>query len=184
VQGIVRCTTRGTLTWSLSDPNESSQYGVSVAGEQRTSLGDDRPNVPKADTLDGSAPAQSDGHHVRFPRLHRFRAGIRRRPGLNVAWRVGVFIVGVLITLAGVAMLALPGPGWAAIFIGLAVLATEFAWAHHLLHNAKERVQQAAHKAKDPKRRRLLLILGAVLVVVVAAAGWWYVDRYGWSLPW
>ncbi|HEY5668057.1 MAG TPA: PGPGW domain-containing protein [Candidatus Saccharimonadales bacterium] len=40
-----------------------------------------------------------------------------------------VFMVGSAIVVAGIAMLVLPGPGWAAIFLGFAVLATEFAVA-------------------------------------------------------
>lgn len=40
-----------------------------------------------------------------------------------------VFVVGWAVVLAGVAMLALPGPGWAAIFLGFAILATEFTTA-------------------------------------------------------
>lgn len=40
-----------------------------------------------------------------------------------------VLMVGSAIVIAGIAMLALPGPGWAAIFLGFAVLATEFAFA-------------------------------------------------------
>lgn len=43
-----------------------------------------------------------------------------------------VFIVGVAIIVAGLAMLVLPGPGWAGIFLGFAVLATEFAFAEHV----------------------------------------------------
>lgn len=40
-----------------------------------------------------------------------------------------VLIVGSAIVFTGIAMLVLPGPGWAAIFLGFAVLATEFAAA-------------------------------------------------------
>jgi uncharacterized protein (TIGR02611 family) len=120
---------------------------------------------------------------VRFAGLRRMRAAIKRRRALDATWRVVVLVVGVLIIVAGLAMLLLPGPGWAAIFIGLAVLATEFDWAQRLLHRAKERVQAATKKARDPRRRRLLLAGGAVLLVVAAGVGWWYVDRYGWALP-
>ena len=42
-------------------------------------------------------------------------------------------MVGSGLVLAGIAMLVLPGPGWLAIFAGLAVLAAEFAWAETLL---------------------------------------------------
>jgi len=40
-----------------------------------------------------------------------------------------VFMVGTAVIVAGLAMLVLPGPGWAAIFLGFAILATEFAFA-------------------------------------------------------
>lgn len=40
-----------------------------------------------------------------------------------------VFIVGVSVIAAGIVMLVIPGPGWAAIFVGFAILATEFAFA-------------------------------------------------------
>lgn len=40
-----------------------------------------------------------------------------------------IFMVGFAVVAAGIAMLALPGPGWAAIFLGFAILATEFAFA-------------------------------------------------------
>lgn len=43
-----------------------------------------------------------------------------------------VFVAGWLVVLAGVAMLALPGPGWAAIFLGFAILATEFTTARDI----------------------------------------------------
>lgn len=59
--------------------------------------------------------------------------------------RVGVTIVGIVVILAGVALLVLPGPGWLLIFIGLSILATEYVWAQHLLKMAKEK----ANNAKD-----------------------------------
>ncbi len=37
-----------------------------------------------------------------------------------------VFIAGWIVVLAGLIMLVTPGPGWAAIFLGFAILATEF----------------------------------------------------------
>lgn len=40
-----------------------------------------------------------------------------------------VFIIGWLLVLLGVLLLPLPGPGWGIIFVGFAVLATEFASA-------------------------------------------------------
>jgi len=121
---------------------------------------------------------------VRFARARRLRGAIKQRRALDVTWRVVVLVVGLLIIAGGLAMLVLPGPGWAAIFVGLAVLATEFDWAQRLLHRFRDRVHAAAEKAKDPKRRALVLVLGAVLLLGGIALGWWYVGQYGWGLPW
>ncbi|HSX17334.1 MAG TPA: PGPGW domain-containing protein [Patescibacteria group bacterium] len=40
-----------------------------------------------------------------------------------------ILVIGSAVILTGLAMLILPGPGWAAIFLGFAILATEFAFA-------------------------------------------------------
>jgi uncharacterized protein (TIGR02611 family) len=40
-----------------------------------------------------------------------------------------VFILGTIVVIAGIAMLALPGPGWVTIFLGFAILASEFTFA-------------------------------------------------------
>jgi uncharacterized protein (TIGR02611 family) len=53
--------------------------------------------------------------------------------------RGGVFIVGTALLLAGAAMLVLPGPGIAVLFLGLVVLSAEFQWAQRILAWAKER---------------------------------------------
>ncbi|MEW6153892.1 MAG: PGPGW domain-containing protein [Actinomycetota bacterium] len=67
--------------------------------------------------------------------------------------RVAVFVVGVVLLVAGVVMLVLPGPGLLAIIAGLAVLATEFAWAEHLLDRAKDQASKAKDKAGGWLRR-------------------------------
>jgi len=52
--------------------------------------------------------------------------------------RFFTILVGFTILLAGVVMLATPGPGWAAIFAGLAILAAaEILWAKRLLGRLK-----------------------------------------------
>lgn len=43
--------------------------------------------------------------------------------------RVALVVVGGALTLAGVALLVLPGPGFVLVAAGLALLATQFAWA-------------------------------------------------------
>lgn len=64
--------------------------------------------------------------------------------------RIGVTVVGFLVLIAGGIMLVTPGPGLVAIAAGLAILATEYAWAERMLDRVKER----ARTARDRVQRR------------------------------
>jgi uncharacterized protein (TIGR02611 family) len=76
----------------------------------------------------------------------------------------------------------LPGPGWAAIILGLIVLASEYAWANRLLDPVRRWARRAAEAALDPRVRRRNLIIAGVLVVVIAALVVWYVSAFGLTL--
>lgn len=105
-------------------------------------------------------------------KLKRFRERIRANALLDTAWRVGIFVAGWVVVLAGILMLAIPGPGWGAIFLGFAILATEFLWARRALRKAKKVAQDAAEVALDPKvRRRNQIIAGSVVAVAALAVG-------------
>lgn len=69
------------------------------------------------------------------------------------AKRIAVFVAGMVVLLAGVAMIVLPGPGLLVIFAGLAILATEFAWAERALDAGKARAAQAGSAVKSKVRR-------------------------------
>ena len=62
-----------------------------------------------------------------------FRARLKRNPALALAWRISVGVLGTLIVLLGLVLVPFPGPGWLIVFLGLGILATEFAWAERLL---------------------------------------------------
>lgn len=62
---------------------------------------------------------------------------------------LGVGLVGGTVTTAGVVMLVTPGPGLVVIIAGLAILATQFAWAERALDKMKQRAIQARDKARD-----------------------------------
>ena len=49
-------------------------------------------------------------------------------------------IIGGTVLLIGVALIVLPGPAFIVIPIGLAILATEFAWARSAINRAKAMV--------------------------------------------
>ncbi|HEX6421933.1 MAG TPA: PGPGW domain-containing protein [Acidimicrobiales bacterium] len=62
--------------------------------------------------------------------------------------RAAVFMVGITLLAVGFVMFVTPGPGIVLVVAGLAVLATEFAWAEHLLDTAKEQAARAGQSAQ------------------------------------
>ena len=46
-------------------------------------------------------------------------------------------VLGGSIVVGGLLLVPLPGPGWLVVFVGLAILATEFVWAQSLLDFGK-----------------------------------------------
>lgn len=57
----------------------------------------------------------------------------RWRENIKIVRRIIVAVVGTTVLLIGVALIILPGPAFIVIPVGLAILATEFAWARHWL---------------------------------------------------
>jgi uncharacterized protein (TIGR02611 family) len=70
-------------------------------------------------------------------------AGQVLRIVVRTARRLGVFLAGTGIIVLGIVLIPLPGPGWAIVIAGLAVLATEFTWAEALLRFAKRHAAKA-----------------------------------------
>jgi len=56
---------------------------------------------------------------------------------IKIVRRVIVSVVGVTILLIGIALLVLPGPAFIVIPVGLAILATEYAWARRWLKKVR-----------------------------------------------
>ena len=57
--------------------------------------------------------------------------------------RVIVSVVGVTVLLIGIALLVLPGPAFVVIPVGLAILATEYAWARLWLRKVRRIARNA-----------------------------------------
>ena len=89
----------------------------------------------------------------------------------------GTFIVaGLVILVAGIAMLALPGPAFVVIPIGLAILALEFTWAERLLEHALVKGEDARRKAAEatPAQKALSAVaIACAAAAAVAAALIW-----------
>ena len=61
--------------------------------------------------------------------LRRMRAWVSTHRRLNTAYRTAVAILGGGLAIVGLLLVPLPGPGWLVVFLGLAILGTEFHWA-------------------------------------------------------
>jgi hypothetical protein len=71
-------------------------------------------------------------------------------PGIR---RTFVGMIGGLVLFVGVALIFLPGPAFIVIPLGLAILATESAWARHYLLKAREFFEKASEKSARNKSR-------------------------------
>ena len=86
--------------------------------------------------------ADPDGFHpieAAENRWLRWRRRIAGNTSLNLAYRIGVGIVGAVVLAVGIVTIPYPGPGWLIVFAGLGILASEFAWAYRLLRFARGR---------------------------------------------
>ena len=76
-----------------------------------------------------------------------------RRAPTSIRKPVVAFVGGIII-LGGLILIPLPGPGWAIVFVGLAVLATEFELAYRMKKNAIDRVRRTTAAAKKRLRKK------------------------------
>lgn len=69
--------------------------------------------------------------------IHGWLDGVRSTRTGRLTLKVVIGAVGAVLVVGGLIMVPFPGPGWLVVFAGLAVLATEFHWAHRLLEFGK-----------------------------------------------
>jgi uncharacterized protein (TIGR02611 family) len=84
-------------------------------------------------------------------------------------YRLAFVVLGLSVLSVGIAMLALPGPAFVVIPIGLAILSLEFAWAEHLLEKALVKGEEAKRKASEASRAQKILS-GLAIACAAAAA--------------
>lgn len=77
-----------------------------------------------------------EANHARMNWMNRLR-NLWNLENIKIVRRIIVAVVGATVLLIGIALLVLPGPAFIVIPIGLAILATEFAWARHWLKKVR-----------------------------------------------
>lgn len=100
--------------------------------------------------------------------LKQFRAKMKANPITSVAWKTVVATIGSTFLVLGLIMLVTPGPGWATIFLGLVILATEFAWASRLVAPVRVKILKAVSGKKRPRLVWFLIITGVSVVALIA----------------
>lgn len=108
----------------------------------------------------------------RVGRWSERRNRLRERAVLDFCYRVLVAVVGLIVLLVGVAAIPYPGPGWAIVFLGLAILATEFYWARRTLSYTRARYDTAMTWLRG--QPAWIQGLGAVLTAALVVATLWF----------
>lgn len=98
-----------------------------------------------------------------------WRRKIRANPHSHLIYRIVVGVVGLVIVVFGLILVPFPGPGWLIVFLGLAIWASEFEWAQHLLRLAKGTLQAWAVWLRPQPWwvKGLVLLLTAAAVAVI-----------------
>lgn len=112
-------------------------------------------------------------------RWARWRDRLREWPTYDLAYRLVVGVVGLVVLGLGILAIPYPGPGWAIVFVGLAILATEFEWAHRLLKYTRERYDRVMDSFK--RQGLWVKILGFAVTAAVMAGTLWLFGALGFA---
>jgi uncharacterized protein (TIGR02611 family) len=111
--------------------------------------------------------------------IERVRAQKERHRQRSRFIRIPFAIAGFVVLLAGVIMLFTPGPGWAVIVFGLALLALEFAWAERALERVIDQMERASDQVTKGSPARRVAVIG---IGVLAAVGFIALIVF-WDIP-
>lgn len=89
----------------------------------------------------------------------------------HVAIRVARMTGGFLLTILGIVLLPLPGPGGLIIAAGLAVLAQDIAWADRALRYVRKKTPGIPEDGKIPRATLLRMLL--ISAAFIAVSLWW-----------
>jgi hypothetical protein len=134
-----------------------------------TQTPDTRHEAGCPDCTDGLGRATAVPEHSR-------RDSIRSKPGLAQAWRIGVFVAGLLFVVLGIALSVLPGPlTIPPVLVGLWIWSTEFDWAQRFFTTFKQKARDTwAHARRHPVSSALITVGG----LAAAGVAFWAIGHY------
>jgi hypothetical protein len=105
-----------------------------------------------------------------------FRERVHSKPGRALAWRIGVFVAGLLCVLLGLALTVLPGPlTIPPVLLGLWVWSTEFEWASRVFVTFRRKARDAWQHARQHPVSSAAVTGGGL---AAAALAFWAVGHY------
>jgi uncharacterized membrane protein YbaN (DUF454 family) len=104
------------------------------------------------------------------------RERIRAKPGVGHAYRIGVFVAGLLCIALGFALAVLPGPlTIPPVLLGLWIWSTEFRFAEQLFESFKRKARDAwAHAKRHPRSSTAITVGG----LVAAGVALWAISHF------
>lgn len=108
-----------------------------------------------------------------------WRDGLRERPAADFTYRIVVGVIGTIVLIVGIIAIPYPGPGWAIVFLGLGILATEFNWARRALAYARVRYDRVMAWFK--RQGLWVQLLGAAFTCAVVVGTLWLLGALGWG---
>ncbi|MGK2896270.1 MAG: TIGR02611 family protein, partial [Candidatus Saccharimonadales bacterium] len=93
--------------------------------------------------------------------------------------RALIGIVGGLLLLIGFIAVPYPGPGWVTVFAALALLSTEFNWAHKLLLYARDKYNTWQKWVRRQKMWMQFVLFSVTCIVTVLTL--WLLNVYGYT---
>ncbi len=130
---------------------------------------------PGTSTSQHEPAAAEQRYQPRPPKwLRPVRDRVRRLPGGALVWRLLIGVIGAIVVVIGLLLIPLPGPGWALVFVGVAVWATEFGWAYRLLRFGRRVLADWTDwiKRQSLVVRLLLGLVGLLVLAGLAYLGW------------
>ncbi len=112
-------------------------------------------------------------------RWARWRDRLRERRRAEFVYRIVVGVIGLVVLGVGILAIPYPGPGWAIVFVGLGILATEFDWARRLLAYARERYDKVMDWFKG--QGLWVQALGALFTMAIVVGTLWLLGAVHWS---
>ncbi|MDF3336357.1 MULTISPECIES: TIGR02611 family protein [Mycolicibacterium] len=108
-----------------------------------------------------------------------WRERLRSRRAADFTYRIVVGVVGTIVLAVGIVAIPYPGPGWAIVFLGLAILASEFDFAKRALRYVRARYD--AVMAWFDRQHIAVKGVSAAFTGLVVIGTLWLFGVIGWS---